>query len=114
MPFLVRIRAQNLGRESYKPGCIGDRSTPMTLASGCSSAKSIAQIPVPVPTSSTRLTLESGSFGGAKPSLLSKVKMNKLCWRSNCKALAAGKPGKEYPYLVSVSRCHRWGGYILL
>ena len=35
---------------------------PLTFASGCSSAKSIAQIPVPVPMSSTlwRVALERG------------------------------------------------------
>jgi hypothetical protein len=56
--------------------------THFTSASGCSSPKSIAQIPVPVPRSRTRLTLESGRFGGERPSLLSKVRRNKLCCKS--------------------------------
>jgi hypothetical protein len=56
--------------------------THLTSASGCSSPKSIAQIPVPVPRSRTRLTSESGRFGGERPSLLSKVRRNKLCCKS--------------------------------
>jgi hypothetical protein len=41
-------------RESYTIfGCIGERSVPITCVLGNSSAKSIAQIPVPVPMSRT-------------------------------------------------------------
>jgi hypothetical protein len=53
-----------------------------TSASGCSSPKSIAQMPVPVPTSRTRSTLEPGRFGGARPSLLSKVRRKRWCCKS--------------------------------
>ncbi|KAF9773947.1 hypothetical protein IL306_008141, partial [Fusarium sp. DS 682] len=55
---------------------------PLTSVSGCSSAKSMAQMPVPVPRSRTRPVLKSGRFGGERPSLLSKVRRNRLCCKS--------------------------------
>lgn len=49
-------------------GWVGERSVPMTLADGYSSAKSIAQIPVPVPRSSTfwlDVSLDSDNYSAA-------------------------------------------------
>lgn len=47
--------------EGIQRGCMGDRSTPMTVAEGISSANSVAQIPVPVPRS--RTVLVEGGMG---------------------------------------------------
>ena len=60
-------------------GCIALRSTPMTLHSGCRSAKSVAQLPVPVPISRQERKV---SGAGQRRSLFWKVKLNSWCCRS--------------------------------
>lgn len=44
----------NLTLGGTQSGCVGERSVPVTEAEGNWSAKSMAQMPVPVPISSTR------------------------------------------------------------
>lgn len=71
---------------------MGERSVPMTSASGCSSAKSMAHMPVPVPMSRTVvellgiyamfdgqscLPLFTSSGNGARNNLLSNVLRNR-------------------------------------
>ena len=55
---------------------------PMTSHSGCASASSTAQSPVPVPMSSACLS----SLTGEKYKRLPKVSRNKWCWRSSLSA----------------------------
>lgn len=74
-----KVYPTNLQRISIT---LGLRGSQQTSASGCSSPKSIAQIPVPVPISSTWPALAPLSQGGAIPSLSLKVSRNRVCCKS--------------------------------
>lgn len=79
--FLLKVHGASMSSTSNwtlggrKVGWIGERSTPRTVLSGWSSAKSIAQIPVPVPTSRTRWRVFSLGMSAVK-SLPSKINWN--------------------------------------
>lgn len=94
LPTVSQIISKTLFRiRTTQLGCTGLKSFPSTSASGCLSATSIAQIPVPVPTSRTRLT--SSFLSGAKKCLLFVTSIT-MWWSRSRRSCSFSSLGMKY------------------